>query len=235
MKALERLLAYRPSASMIVALIALFVAMGGTTYAVKRLPSKSVGTAQLKRNAVRTANIKARNVTRSRIAKGAVDSSLVATNSLTGGDIRESSLGTVRTATSAATAGDAATVGGRTVQKFFFSAPAGTPATLVLNLDGLGLTATCDAGPALSVTASTAVSGAFIHTGGTHSVAAPFYDESDPFDIGDSFDVLDSGATGGTNLRGTFVYARTDGTVLTADFFAEETATRCMFAGTAIG
>ena len=47
-----RLLSYRPSAAMVVALIALFVAMGGTTYAVKRLPKRSVGAAQLKKDAV---------------------------------------------------------------------------------------------------------------------------------------------------------------------------------------
>jgi hypothetical protein len=31
------------------------------------------------------------------------------------------------------------------------------------------------------------------------------------------------------------VYARPDGEVVTADFLAEETATGCVFAGTAVG
>lgn len=42
----------RPSPSMIVALVALSVALGGTGYAAIKLPSNSVGTKQLKRNAV---------------------------------------------------------------------------------------------------------------------------------------------------------------------------------------
>ncbi len=230
------LLAYRPSASMLVALAALFVALGGTTYAVTKLPKRSVGPAQLKRNAVRTQHIKARNVTRSRIARRAIDSSLVASNSLTGGDIREGTLGTVRNATNAASAADSAKVGGRTVQKFSFVEAAPTAATTVLAVDGLTLTAVCDAGPALAVTASTSVGGAFIHSGGTHSAGGTFYAEDDSFDTVDSFDPLqDAGATGSTNLRGTLVYARTDGTVVTADFLAEETATGCVFAGTAVG
>lgn len=47
-----------PSPSMMVALIALFVALGGTSYAVTKLPNNSVGTAQLKNNAVTAAKVK---------------------------------------------------------------------------------------------------------------------------------------------------------------------------------
>lgn len=41
-----------PSPTLVIALIALFVALGGTTYAATSLPRNSVGTAQLKRGAV---------------------------------------------------------------------------------------------------------------------------------------------------------------------------------------
>jgi hypothetical protein len=57
---------------MIVSLIALFVAMGGTTYAVTSLPERSVGSAQLKRGAVRKENIAKGAVTASKLAKGLV-------------------------------------------------------------------------------------------------------------------------------------------------------------------
>jgi len=50
----------RPSPALVVALIALFVALGGTTYAATSLPANSVGTAQLKNGAV----------TKGKIAKG---------------------------------------------------------------------------------------------------------------------------------------------------------------------
>ena len=42
----------RPSPAMIVALAALFVALGGTSYAAFSLPKNSVGSAQIKRGAV---------------------------------------------------------------------------------------------------------------------------------------------------------------------------------------
>lgn len=41
----------KPSASMVVALIALFVAMGGSSYAAVTLAKNSVGSKQLKKNA----------------------------------------------------------------------------------------------------------------------------------------------------------------------------------------
>ncbi|MGA0123005.1 MAG: hypothetical protein ACO3KD_08405, partial [Gaiellales bacterium] len=47
-----------PSPAMVVALIALFLALGGTGYAVTQLPKNSVGTKQLKRNAVTSAKVK---------------------------------------------------------------------------------------------------------------------------------------------------------------------------------
>lgn len=43
---------------MTVAVVALIVALGGTSYAVTRLPANSVGTAQLKSNAVVASKVK---------------------------------------------------------------------------------------------------------------------------------------------------------------------------------
>jgi hypothetical protein len=48
----KSLLARRPSASMVVALVALFAALGGVGYAATALPAGSVGTKQLRNNAV---------------------------------------------------------------------------------------------------------------------------------------------------------------------------------------
>jgi hypothetical protein len=67
---------------MVVAFIALAVALGGSSYAAIKLPSKSVGSKQLKKDAV----------TRSAIKANAVDGTKVADDSLTGADINESSL-----------------------------------------------------------------------------------------------------------------------------------------------
>jgi hypothetical protein len=49
---MRRLLASRPSPALVLAFVALLVALGGTSYAVVRLPANSVGKKQLKRNAV---------------------------------------------------------------------------------------------------------------------------------------------------------------------------------------
>jgi hypothetical protein len=57
---------------MIVALVAMFVGMGGTTYAVTKLPRRSVGSLQLKKGAVRKENIANGAVTVSKLRKGLI-------------------------------------------------------------------------------------------------------------------------------------------------------------------
>ena len=224
---------YRPSPSMIVAMVALFVALSGTTYAVTRIPKRSVGAAQIKKKAIRSYHIKSRQVTRTKIARSAIDSSLVQNDSLRGSDILEASLGTVPSASKAANADK---VGGLAVQKFSFRNPAGTASTNVLNTGGLAINAACNTGTVLSVSASTTVSGANIHSGGTWQGAnQSFYVADDTFDVGNSFDPLENATTGSTNLNGTLVYVRPDGGVVTVEFLAQETAAQCVFAGTAIG
>jgi hypothetical protein len=49
---LRALFRRRPTASMVISLIALFVALGGASYAAVSLPKNSVGTAQIRNNAV---------------------------------------------------------------------------------------------------------------------------------------------------------------------------------------
>jgi hypothetical protein len=88
----------RPSPSMAVAFLALVVALGGTSYAVTRLPANSVGSKQLKAGAVTRADIK----------NGAVNGAKVAKDALTGDDINEASLAQVSSAVSAGSASTAA-------------------------------------------------------------------------------------------------------------------------------
>jgi hypothetical protein len=57
----------RPSPATAIALLALFVALGGTSYAAFSLPKNSVGTKQLKRDAVTTSKIKRHAVTAAKI------------------------------------------------------------------------------------------------------------------------------------------------------------------------
>ena len=66
---MSRLWKHRPSPAMIVAMLALFVAMGGTGYAVSKLPKGSVGSAQIRKNAVRAKHIKAGSITTAKLAQ----------------------------------------------------------------------------------------------------------------------------------------------------------------------
>lgn len=56
----------------VISMIALFVALGGTAFAVTQLPAASVGTVQLKSNAVTSAKVQNRSLTASDFAPGAL-------------------------------------------------------------------------------------------------------------------------------------------------------------------
>lgn len=84
----------RPSASMIIALLALFVALGGTVYAASSINGKSV-----KKNSLPGNRIKQKTVTGNRLK----------TNTVTGKQINEATLGKVPAAATADTATSALT------------------------------------------------------------------------------------------------------------------------------
>src|SRR5436190_19882290 len=48
----------RPTPSLVISILALFVALGGTGYAAIKLPKNSVGSKQIKKNAVTGAKVK---------------------------------------------------------------------------------------------------------------------------------------------------------------------------------
>lgn len=81
-----------PTPSMGVALLALLIALGGTTYAALKLPASSVGTRQLKPGAVTTGRLHRGAVTGSRIAKSAVTGAKVKDHSLTAADLAAGTL-----------------------------------------------------------------------------------------------------------------------------------------------
>jgi hypothetical protein len=74
----RRLFSRRPSPAMLVALLALFVALGGSSYAALQLPNNSVGSKKLKNNAVTSKKIK----------NGAVNSDKVKNGSLLSKDFK---------------------------------------------------------------------------------------------------------------------------------------------------
>src|SRR3954453_324625 len=61
----------RPSFPTVISLIALFVALGGTSYAVSKLPRNSVGSAQVKPNALTGGDIRNGSLASKDLAAGA--------------------------------------------------------------------------------------------------------------------------------------------------------------------
>ncbi|HZD88070.1 MAG TPA: hypothetical protein VE088_08710 [Gaiellaceae bacterium] len=110
---------------MVVSLIALFVALGGTTYAATSLPKNSVGTKQLKKNAVTAPKIKKNAVTSPKIKNGAVTAAKINTKGLTVPAAVHAttadSATTATSATSATNAGNANTLGGLASSAFLRS------------------------------------------------------------------------------------------------------------------
>lgn len=84
---------HRPTPSMAVALTALVLAGGGTTYAATQLAPNSVGSAQVRAGAIGTSELR----------NGAITSVKVADGSLTGADVNVAKLGKVPAAAAADT------------------------------------------------------------------------------------------------------------------------------------
>jgi hypothetical protein len=90
----------KPSPAMVVALIALFVSIGGVGYAASKIGTDdikngAVTTKKLHKAAVKTKKIHNNAVKTNKIADDAVTGAKVLDDSLTGNDIDESTLGTV--------------------------------------------------------------------------------------------------------------------------------------------
>jgi hypothetical protein len=59
-----------PSPALVISLIALFVALGGTTYAATSLPKNSVGTTQLKSGAVTPPKVARKTIALFKVERG---------------------------------------------------------------------------------------------------------------------------------------------------------------------
>jgi hypothetical protein len=88
---MRRILARRPSPALVVATIALFVALGGTGYALT-LPANSVGSAQIQAERVLNSKLHPGSVSNSRLGRNAVTFSKLANNQMTTAKIRNTSL-----------------------------------------------------------------------------------------------------------------------------------------------
>lgn len=95
---MARILRRRPSPAMVIALIALFVAMGGVSYGVA---TGSIDSREIKNNTVKSGDLRNNDIRGKDIRSSTIGGSDVASNTLKGADIDESSLGKVPSATNA--------------------------------------------------------------------------------------------------------------------------------------
>lgn len=89
---MHRISALRPSPAMAVALLALFVSLGGSAYAALSLPRNSVGTRQLRRGAVTAAKIHKGAIGPAKIKAGAVTNPKIADGAVTTDKLEHASL-----------------------------------------------------------------------------------------------------------------------------------------------
>jgi hypothetical protein len=211
-----------PSPALVVATAALFVAMGGTGYAAFHLGKSSVGAKQLKNGAVTSSKIVGGAVTSSKIANGAVTKSKVNLSGVT-----VPSAVHAGSADSATAAGNANTVGGEKIQKFFFKGTANTAPSVILHVDGLSISAGCDASsnPIIVANSDTTDTQLKISGDASGTVFANSWSTS-----GGPTRNLD--LTGGHGLgNGTGTYSILDGHVVTFDYAFDDPNTYGTFTG----
>jgi len=224
--------------SMIIAMIALVVALGGVGFTATRLPKGSVGSAQLRSKAV----------TAAKIAPGAVTGAAVKDLSLAGGDIDLARLGKVPSASTAdratsaasATAADRATVAhqvdGQHVEPVRAEIALGSSAKVIGADGGLEIAAACSVGGELSLVARSTTPRALVRaTVISAFVLPPTVSVVEDADLNPGEDL----ALFNDHGRGTaqVAYLGSDGRVATALIgFGELTGLQvCTVAGTVVG
>jgi hypothetical protein len=214
---MERMLLYRPSPAMVVALIALFVAMGGVSYG---LATGSVDSREIKDNTIRTKDIRNGHVRTRDVRNNNLRGEDILDNTLTGTDVDEGTLGAVpnainainaniaNSANSANTAGSATTFAGLTPRRFTaFTLTNGQTQTMA-TIGPFTLTATC-----VINQANTDVVGVNITTSQDNS-ALDGDDSDGDFDTGETLKFLETTST----PTGTAAFdANEDGTAIAPD------------------
>ena len=146
---MRRALRRPPSPSLVLAIIAVFISLGGVSYA---FATGSIDSREIKNNSVRSKDLRNNNVTTRDIRNGTIRGVDVRNNTLTGAQIDESTLGTVpnaatagqaSTANSANTAGSAASLGGMSAHRVDSFTLSNGGSRVVGTFGPFTLTATC--------------------------------------------------------------------------------------------
>ena len=240
----------RPSPSLVISSIALFVALGGVGYAAA---TGSIDGREIKNNSVASRDIKNNSIAGRDVKTSGLTGSDVRADSLTGSDINESGLGkvpaasqadsatTANTASSADTANSAGSVGGFTLREVDYRGTNVTPIE-IFNAGGLQISATCVADD-LSLTARTTKEDSSIYSSfndlDSPTDPAGNDEEGRGFDTTTTYDLLAGGgaASGGADDPALvhFQFDALDGTVATGILATDELnsgADDCRVSGT---
>jgi hypothetical protein len=240
------------SPAMVIALVALFVSLGGVSYGVatgsidsREIKNNTVRTRDLRNNDIRTRDLRNNEVRGLDIRNSTVRGRDVALNTLTGDDVDESELGKVPSATSAdsatsaETAGSAQSLNGLRVVPIKHRSGDVTGRT-VLDAGGLQLVVTC-AGGNEDVRARTTVPGSEIAVVSNDAVAADgtaaqlVHNLSDDFNPGDDFALQDT-ATASDDRIFQLHYLAGNGADVTAQLITDDDleASNCVVSGYAV-
>ena len=230
----------KPSASMVVAFMALLLALGGTAVALPG--NNTVTSGDIKRGAVGTSDIKNNSVRTQDIRNSTVRGKDVRNNTLTGADIRESTLGTVpranfansagsantaNSANTATTATRAGSVDGQDFQKLLYAGDCDVGEVTLFS--GGGLVVTYDSDDDDIEVTTTVANSVFQVFGSDHGTF--FADVVDDFDPGSEESFLPND----DDNSGTGFYVNPNGSVITINLAAndESDLTDCVVWGTA--
>ena len=191
--------------ALILSAIALFMSLGGVSYAVGK---GTIGSPAVKDNSLRGKDVH--------------------TNTLRGKDVLESSLGIVPSAKSAQTADSAESaqkansVDGMNLAKINFAAPTNTATTDVASIGGVTIQASCSAAGNMDLQARSDTQDSMIHVAVIRTGNVAAYTEDDNFDVGqvESLTV----PAGADNVQGSFTFAAPNGSVVTGTYLVEELA-----------
>jgi hypothetical protein len=220
------------SYSNVMATIAVFVALGGSAYAVGKLNGKNIKNRSIAAKKVKRNTLTGREVRESKLGK-VPEASLAD---------RVRSLGSVPTAIHADSAGNSDAVDGASVARLDYRATKvvspDPPYSEIFNQGGLVLRARCgdQSGFFMNVKAETTVAGAQIHTFSSNdALNAVDHTEDDAFNPGDQLEIATPQL--GDSDQGTFVYSTPQGAQVSVVWQSElydALGTDCMFGGTAV-
>jgi hypothetical protein len=232
----HRLKKTRPSAALVIAVIALFASLGGASYAAVSVTGKDVKNSSLTGKDVKNSSLTGKDV-----KNGSLAGADVKDDSLGGNQILESQLGKVPAATNAdqaATAGSAdyaSAVGGVQVRSFNYRVSENTAEQVIFSLGGLQLSASCNANT-LEFTAKTTVGASQIDGYSVEPDVSPAPNQNLAFDSAfETTDTVDLVPDDEDDEVGQTRYAKPDGSGVNVAWYAHNagTGTDCAVNGVA--